>query len=56
MILPHQNREPLNVLGPPGGFALEEIVDFSLGGGSKGDGGEVGEFGLLEGGAEGGDG
>lgn len=56
MIFPHKHRKPLNILGTPGRFPLEEVVDFSLGGGAKGNGGEVGKLGLLEGGPEGGDG
>lgn len=56
VILPHQHSEPLDVLGSPRVLALKEIVDFALGGGSKGDRGEVGLFGGLEGGSEVGDG
>ena len=49
-----ERGEAFQVGGGPGVLALEEFVDFALRGAALGDGGCVGVFGGLEGGAGGG--
>ena len=49
VVLPDERGEARDVRVGPGGFALEEVVDFALGFGALGGGFLVGEFGFFGG-------